>query len=167
MFVTPELAGWTTVVGSWCAPSAAEREVTVPGGVRAPQRPVRAFPGVLVRSAERRLGRPGRRTRRDPAPLRLHPGRRHTTPETRGPLAYEQERRAVLGLPALTAEHLDVDEDDDEWMWELLEMATKLAGELSIDPLSIDAGTPTRGVGLLALTEYGRRLGAPCGALRM
>ncbi|TDU05521.1 hypothetical protein EDD99_4037 [Streptomyces sp. 846.5] len=83
------------------------------------------------------------------------------------PLAYEQERRTALGLPALTAEHLEVDEDDDEWMWELLELAPKLAGELSIDPLSIDAATPARGVGLLALTEYGRRLGAPCGALRM
>ena len=52
-------------------------------------------------------------------------------------------------------------------MWELLEMAPKLAGELGIDPLCIDAGTPARGVSLLALTEYGRRLGSPCGALRM
>ena len=66
----------------------------------------------------------------------------------------------------MTAERLEVHEDD-EWMWELLEMAPKLAGELGIDPLCIDAGTPARGVSLLALTEYGRRLGSPCGALRM
>lgn len=167
VFVTPELAGWTLVVGSWCDPSAAEREAAVLEACeRLSARYGRAQAywygaqndGSAVLVAER-----GETVRR----LAYIPGDDTQHLELGVPLAYEQQRRTALGLPALTAEHLEVDEDDDEWMWELLELATKLAGELSIDPLSIDAGTPARGVGLLALTEYGRRLGAPYGALRL
>ncbi|QMU67106.1 HEAT repeat domain-containing protein [Streptacidiphilus sp. P02-A3a] len=167
VFVTPELAGWTLVVGSWCDPSAAEREADVLDACeRLSARYGRAQAywygaqndGSAVLVAER-----GETLRR----LAYIPGDDTQHLDLGIPLAYEQERRTALGLPALTAEHLEVDEDDDEWMWELLEIATKLAGELSLDPLSIDAGTPARGIGLLALTEYGRRLGAPYGALRM
>ncbi|MEW1860554.1 hypothetical protein AB0399_09250 [Streptomyces sp. NPDC088194] len=167
VFVTPELAGWTLVVGSWCDPSAAEREAAVLEACeRLSARYGRAQAywygaqndGSAVLVAER-----GETLRR----LAYIPGDDTQHLELGVPLAYEQERRTALGLPALTAEQLEVDQDDDEWMWELLEMATELAGELSIDPLSIDTGTPVRGVGLLALTEYGRSLGAPCGALRL
>ncbi|MFD8886754.1 hypothetical protein ACFV0H_30225 [Streptomyces erythrochromogenes] len=82
------------------------------------------------------------------------------------PLAYEQQRRAALGLPALAADRVDTEEDADEWMWELLDLAPNLAGALGLGPLAIDSSTPTRGTGKLALTDYGRRLGAPPGALR-
>ena len=96
--------------------------------MRTPQRPVRAYPGVLVRSPERRLGflvaEGGETLRR----LAYIPGDDTEHLELGAPLTYEQERRTALGLPALPAEHLEVDEDDDEWMWELLEMTTRLAG---------------------------------------
>jgi hypothetical protein len=167
VFVTPELAGWTLVVGSWSDPSAVEREAAVLEACeRLSARYGRAQAywfgaqndGSAVLVAER-----GETVRR----FAYIPGDDTQHLELGAPLAYEQQRRAALGFPALTANHVEINEDDDEWMWELLELAPKLAGELSIDPLSINADTPAQGIGLLALTEYGRRLGAPCGALRL
>ncbi|MFI8454859.1 hypothetical protein [Kitasatospora sp. NPDC085464] len=88
--------------------------------------------------------------------------------ELGAPLGYEQRRRAELGLLPLVAGRLPAEGDEeDEWMWELLELAPRLAGELSLDPLSLGPGTPVRGTGVLALTPYGRRMRPPAGALRL
>ncbi|MFE2853614.1 hypothetical protein ACFXJO_21080 [Streptomyces lavendulae] len=166
VFVTPELAGWTLVVGSWCDPSATERQNEV---LEACERLSTRFgraqafwwsasqDGSAVLIAEdgvvlRRFG--------------YFPGEDVQHLELGEPLAYEQQRRAALGLPTLAADRVDTQEEADEWTWELLDLAPNLAGALGLNPLSIDAATPTRGTGKLALTEYGRQLGAPPGALR-
>ncbi|MEU6212809.1 hypothetical protein ABZ891_23290 [Streptomyces sp. NPDC047023] len=166
VFVTPELAGWTLVVGSWCDPSATERQNEV---LEACERLSARFgraqaywwsatqDGSAVLIAEdgavvRRFG--------------CFPGEDAEHLELGEPLAYEQQRRAALGLPAVAADRVDAEEDAEEWMWELLDLAPNLAGALGLNPLSVDASTPTRGTGQLALTEYGLRLGAPPGALR-
>ncbi|MFC1435631.1 HEAT repeat domain-containing protein [Streptacidiphilus sp. N1-3] len=172
VFVTPELAGWTLVVGSWCDPSAAQREGDVLDAcVRLSARYGHAqayWYGAQGDGSAVLIAEGGAVRRR----LAYIPGEDTQQLELGTPLPYEQQRRTALGLPAPAAGRTDVDggkdeDEDDEWGWELLELATGLAGELSLDPLSIDSRTPTRGTGLLALTEYGRRLGAPAGALRM
>ncbi|MGW6831835.1 HEAT repeat domain-containing protein [Streptomyces sp. NPDC054949] len=166
VFVTPELAGWTLVVGSWCDPSATERQNEI---LEACERLSARFgraqaywwsasqdgSAVLIAEAGvvvRRFG--------------YFPGEDVQHLELGEPLAYEQQRRAALGLPALIADRVDTDKDADEWTCELLDLAPNLAGALGLNPLSIDASTPTRGTGKLALTEYGHRLGTPPGALR-
>ncbi|MDD9383159.1 hypothetical protein M8Z33_42235 [Streptomyces sp. ZAF1911] len=166
VFVTPELAGWTLVVGSWCDPSATERQNEV------------------LESCERLSARFGRAqaywwsASQDGSAVLIaedgivvrrfgyFPDEDVQHLELGEPLAYEQQRRAALGLAALAADCVDTEEEADEWTWELLDLAPNLAGALGLNPLSIDAATPTRGTGKLALTEYGRRLGAPPGALR-
>ncbi|MFJ3861726.1 HEAT repeat domain-containing protein [Streptomyces sp. NPDC090085] len=166
VFVTPELAGWTLVVGSWCDPSATERQNEV------------------LETCERLSARFGRAQAywwsatqdgsavliaEDGAVVRrfgYFPGEDVEHLELGEPLAYEQRRRAALGLPSVAADRVDTEEDAEEWMWELLDLAPNLAGALGLNPLAVDASTPTRGTGKLALTEYGRRLGTPPGALR-
>ncbi|MFF0294659.1 HEAT repeat domain-containing protein [Kitasatospora sp. NPDC004614] len=167
VFVTPELAGWTLVVGSWCDPSSAEREdevLEVCAQLSAKYGRTQAYwhsyqgDGSAVLVAEQ-----GTIVRR----FAYIPGEDAQDLELGAPLAYEQQRRTALGLPALAGGHVNVEEEDDEWVWELLELAPGLAAELSLDPRSVDASTPARGTGVLALTEYGRRLGAPAGALTL
>ncbi|KOV35768.1 hypothetical protein ADK60_08690 [Streptomyces sp. XY431] len=167
VFVTPELAGWTLVVGSWCDPSSAEREaevLEVCARLSAQFGRAQAYwhseqnDGSAVLVAEQ-----GTIVRR----FAYIPGEDMQHLELGAPLAYEQQRRAALGLPALAPGHVDTEEEDDEWTWELLDLAPGLAGELSLDPRSVDANTLARGTGVLALTEYGRSLSAPVGALRL
>ncbi|MET8627297.1 HEAT repeat domain-containing protein [Kitasatospora sp. NPDC004669] len=167
VFVTPELAGWTLVVGSWCDPSSAEREAEVLDAcaqLSAQYGRAQAYwhsdqhDGSAVLVAEQ-----GTIVRR----FAYIPGEDMQHLELGVPLAYEQQRRAALGLPAPAAGHVDTEEDEDEWTWELLDLAPNLAGELSLDPRSVDASTLAQGTGVLALTEYGRSLSAPSGALRL
>ncbi|WP_073925679.1 HEAT repeat domain-containing protein [Streptomyces sp. CB03911] len=167
VFVTPELAGWTLVVGSWCDPSSAEREAEVlEACVRLSARYGQAqayshsaqHDGSAVLVAEQ-----GTVVWR----FAYIPGEDTRHLELGAPLPYEQRRRTALALPSLAAGHLLTEEDEDEWEWELLELAPGLSAELSLDPRSIDASTLARGTGVLALTEYGRRLSSPPGALRL
>ncbi|CAM5649274.1 hypothetical protein BOQ63_040380 [Streptomyces viridifaciens] len=159
VFVTPELAGWTLVAGAWCDPVDAERAADVLAACeRLSARYGRAQAywysaqndgsAVLVAEqgvAVRRFG--------------FVPGEETAHLELGAPLPYEQRRRAELGLPPLAAGQVDPEEQADDWEWELLELAPRLAGELSLDPGAIGPDTPVRGTGVLALTEYGRRLG--------
>ncbi|MEU9046349.1 MULTISPECIES: HEAT repeat domain-containing protein [unclassified Kitasatospora] len=166
VFVTPEPAGWTLVVGAWCDPSDAERAAEVLAACeRLSARYGRAQAywwsaqndGSAVLVAEH-----GAAVRR----FAYIPGEDTRHLELGAPLGYEQRRRAELGLPALVEGWVEPDGDDeDEWVRELLELAPRLAGELSLDPLSLGPGTPVRGAGVLALTAYGRRMRAPAGAL--
>jgi hypothetical protein len=167
VFVTPELAGWTLVVGSWCDPSSAERGadvLEVCARLSAQYGRAQAYwhsdqhDGSAVLVAEQ-----GTIVRR----FAYIPGEDMQHLELGAPLAYEQQRRTALGLPTLAGGHVDTEEENDEWTWELLDLAPGLAGELSLDPRSVDANTPARGTGVLALTEYGRGLSAPGGALRL
>ncbi|MEV6683719.1 hypothetical protein AB0N09_43880 [Streptomyces erythrochromogenes] len=128
VFVTPELAGWTLVVGAWCDPSATERQNEV---LEACERLSTRFgraqaywwsatqDGSAVLIAEdgvvvRRFG--------------YFPGEDVQLLELGEPLAFEQERRAALGLPAVAVNRVDTEEDADEWLWELLDIAPNLAG---------------------------------------
>ncbi|MFE2915392.1 HEAT repeat domain-containing protein [Kitasatospora indigofera] len=167
VFVTPELAGWTLVVGSWCDPASAEREAEVlEACVRLSARYGHAqaywysdqHDGSAVLVTEQ-----GTVVRR----FAYIPGEDTRHLELGAPLPYEQRRRTALALPSLAAGHLLTEEDEDEWEWELLELAPGLSAELSLDLRSIGANTPARGTGFLALTEYGRRLSSPPGALRL
>ncbi|MFE6750690.1 HEAT repeat domain-containing protein [Kitasatospora purpeofusca] len=167
VFVTPELAGWTLVVGSWCDPSSPEREAEVLEAcalLSARYGRAQAYwhsdqcDGSAVLVAES-----GTIVRR----FAYIPGEDMQHLELGAPLAYEQRRRTALGLPVLAQDRVDTEEELDEWTWELLDLALGLAGELSLDPRSVDAHTPVRGTGVLALTEYGRRLGTAVGALRL
>ncbi|WP_369182020.1 HEAT repeat domain-containing protein [Streptomyces sp. Y1] len=173
VFVTPELDGWTLVVGAWCDPADEERAAEVLATcARLSARYGRAQAywhsyqndgsAVLVAEGGTVLRR-----------FAFVPGEEVRHLELGAPLPYEQQRRAALGLPPLAAVRPDVDdeedegEEDDDWFWELIDLAPGLAGHLSLDPRNVDGRTPARGTGCLALTGYGRESGAPPGALRL
>ncbi|MEV4560178.1 HEAT repeat domain-containing protein [Kitasatospora sp. NPDC049285] len=167
VFVTPELAGWTLVVGAWSDPVDSDRadevlDVCARLSVRYGH--AQAYwhsyqnDGSAVLVAER-----GTVLRR----FAYVPGEDTEDLELGGPLPYEHRRRAELGLPALTPGRVDTEEEHDLWTDELIDLAPNLAAELSLNPRRVNAGTPSRGTGVLALTAYGRTLGSPVGALRL
>ncbi|MEV7325639.1 hypothetical protein [Streptomyces sp. NPDC093970] len=159
VFVTPELDGWTLVVGRWCSPIDEERSDHVAhmcqelsahyGAAQA------YFFGAQNDGSAWLVAEHGaiiRRGASDDEGAADDPEW-----EIGEPLPFEQQER-----DRLIAEGGDV---EFEWEFALLEMAPKLAGALSINPLEVGATTPARGRGVLALTPYGAVHGVPPGAL--
>ena len=168
VFVTPELDGWTLVVGGWCDPCGEERcddvlrlctELSVRYGMAqayyyGAQGDGSAWLIVENGTVVRRYCESGEGTDRS-----LTIGE---------PLPYERARRAELGLSPDWDPAAESEEDEDEWSGAAYIMAPEIAESLGISPLAIGADTPTRGgTGVLALTPYGVEHGVPSGSYRI
>ncbi|MFI6517715.1 hypothetical protein ACIBF1_19315 [Spirillospora sp. NPDC050679] len=154
VFVTPELDGWTLVIGGWCDPADWERCDEV-------LRLCRSLSGRYGRtqaySSEsghcsawlvtehgavvRRYAATGERE--DDEPFALGE-----------PLALEIARRRELGLPLVENGRPWRMSLDDAWMTAACELAPAVAADLGVSPLELSHDTPKRGSGLLALTPY-------------
>ena len=153
VFVTPEIAGWTLVVGAWADPSDPDRAREVAEicmRASAVFGKARAFwfgaqnDGSAWLVADHGVVR-RRASAIDEATDELL--------ELGTPLPEEE---ALLG---------EVDDASDREFL-LMEFAPKLAALLSLDPLSITADNVCRGTGQLALTPIGTTHRSPVGALR-
>ncbi|MGW7196193.1 hypothetical protein [Streptomyces chryseus] len=164
VFVTPELDGWTLVIGRWCSPVIDERSEDVLQlctALSARYGQAQAYyygaqadgsgwlvaqDGVVVRRyCETGDGEDELLTLGEPLPL-------------------ERARRAELGLsPEWDAAEEDED-DEDEWKWVAHDLAPEIAKALGVSPLALTPSTSVRGIGVLALTPYGVAHGVPPGA---
>ncbi|MGW2839550.1 HEAT repeat domain-containing protein [Streptomyces sp. NPDC001493] len=164
VFVTPELDGWTFVLGAWCDPCDAERAEDVLrlctllsarfGSAQAYYYGAQGD-GSAWLAAER-----GTVIRRY---CETGDGENHLL--TLGdPLPFERARRAELGLRTEWDPALESDDDADEWKWAAFELAPEIAESFGASPLAIGPETVMRGVGVLALTPYAVAHGVPTGA---
>ncbi|MER5185400.1 HEAT repeat domain-containing protein [Streptomyces sp. NPDC002896] len=167
VFVTPELDGWTLVLGAWCDPCGAERSEDVLRlctelSARYGQAQAYYYGGQNDGSAWL-VAEHGTVIRRY-----CETGEADDELLTLGaPLPYERTRRTELGLrPDWDAAHESQD-DEDEWKWAANDLTPDIAGSLGVSPLAIGPDTPSRGTGVIALTPYGAAHGVPTGAYRM
>lgn len=168
VFVTPELAGWTLVLGAWCDPHGQERREDVLrlctelsgrygraqayyyGGQGDSSAWLVAEHGTVIR----RYGEPG-----EAEDELLTIGE---------PLPYERTRRTELGLHPDWDAAQESEDDEDEWRWTAHDLAPDIARSLGAAiPLDLAADTPSRGTGVIALTTYGVAHGVPAGAYRI
>jgi len=173
VFVTPQVDGWTLVVGRYCDPSDPDRSQDVLnlclhlsaryGQAQAYFYSAQGDGSTWLAAENGSLLRRGSAMDGEECDETLCLG---------DPLPYEQQRRAALGLDPLHPgnhhhdQELERDEDGDcPWRDEVVEIAIPIAAGMSVDPLALGPHTSVRGTGLLALTPYGRRTGTPPGAL--
>ncbi|MEV8547565.1 HEAT repeat domain-containing protein [Streptomyces sp. NPDC051572] len=168
VFVTPELAGWTLVLGAWCDPHGQERRENVLrlctelsarygraqayyyGGLGDGSAWLVAEHGTVIR----RYGETGEA---EDELLTLG-----------DPLPYERTRRTELGLHPDWDAAQESEDDEDEWRWTAHDLTPDIARSLGAPtPLDLTADTPSRGTGVIALTPYGVAHGVPAGAYRI
>ncbi|MFD7441557.1 hypothetical protein [Streptomyces sp. NPDC059909] len=138
VYVTPELNGWTLVVGAWCDPVEAdmpalcEQLSTRFGQAQA------YYYGAQNDGSAWLIAENGHILRRA-----VHTGEPDDAALTIGaPLPYEEACRSETG------------DDEDEWEYRQWELAPELAGVLSIDPHKLGPHTPCRGQGVMARTPH-------------
>lgn len=152
VYVSPELAGWTLVIGPWCDPSDPDRaSETLRPCAELSARYGRAHAywfGLQGDGSVWLIAEAGVVRRRYSAI-----GEGYDAPLTLGdPLPEERARREALGL-APTWDDAERDgEAEEEWQVEAYGLAAVLADELGVSPLELTAETPMRGVGVVART---------------
>ncbi|WP_331726388.1 hypothetical protein [Streptomyces sp. NBC_00887] len=167
VFVTPELDGWTFVLGAWCDPCDAEREEDV---LRLctllSSRYGRAeayYYGAQGDGSAWLVTEHGKVIRRY-----CETGEGEDELLTLGdPLPFERTRREELGLQPIGDPALESEDDADEWKRAAFDLAPEIAKHLGGSPLSIGPQTVSRGVGVIALTPYGVVEGVPAGTYRI
>ncbi|WP_234377118.1 hypothetical protein [Streptomyces sp. TP-A0356] len=152
VYVSPELDGWTLVIGPWCDPCDVERSDDVLH---------------LCRDLSARYGQAqayyyGAQgdgsawlVAQDGVVLRRYceTGEAENAYLTLGePLPLERARRKQLGLPAVWDEATESDEDEDEWKWAAFDLAPEIAAALGVSPLKLTAETRVEGNGVIAFT---------------
>ncbi|WP_052852497.1 HEAT repeat domain-containing protein [Streptomyces avicenniae] len=165
VFVTPELNGWTFVVGRWCDPAGAERREEVRGLCAALSK--RYGQAQAYYLGEQGDGS-GWLVARDGTVVRhwwTAAEDEEDDDAARGvigaPLPYEVARRAALETEE------DPEDVEDAWEWATAEMAPEVAGSEGFNLLAVGPGTPVRGTGVVALTPQGAAEGHPPGAHRI
>ena len=167
VFITPELDGWTFVLGAWCDPCGKERSADVLrrcvelsahygqtqayyyGGQGDGSGWLVAEHGTVIRRyCETGEGEDELLTLGDPLP-------------------YERARREELGLRPDWDAARESQDDEDEWRWAAHDLAPDVARSFGVSPLDIGADTASRGTGVIALTPYGVAHGVPAGAYRI
>ncbi|MFD8714473.1 hypothetical protein ACFV07_28980 [Streptomyces anulatus] len=167
VFVTPELDGWTFVLGAWCDPCDAERsEDILRLCTRLSSRYGRAeayYYGAQGDGSAWLVTEHGKVLRRY---SETGEGEDHLL--TLGdPLPFEQTRREELGLQPVWDAALESEDDAGAWQWAAFELAPQIAEHLGTSPLRINSETTSHGVGVIALTPYGVAHGVPTGSYRV
>jgi hypothetical protein len=154
VYVSPELDGWTLVIGPWCDPSDVERSDDV-------LRLCRDLSARYGRAQAYYYGAQGDGSAwlvaQDGVVLRRYceTGEGEDAYLTLGePLPVERARRERLGLPAEWDEETESDEDEDTWKWAAFDLAPEIAAALGVSPLELTADTRVHGIGLVALTPH-------------
>nr|WTB30010.1 HEAT repeat domain-containing protein [Streptomyces sp. NBC_00830] len=167
VFVTPELDGWTLVLGAWCDPCDAERsEDVLRVCTLLSSRYGRAqayYYGAQGDGSAWLVAEHGTVIRRY-----CETGDGEDELLTLGdPLPFERTRREELGLQPEWDPALESEDDADEWKWAAFDLAPEIAQSLGVSPLTIGPEISSRGVGVIALTPYGVTHGMPAGAYRI
>jgi hypothetical protein len=155
VFVTPEVDGWTLVMGAWCDPCGGERREDVLrlcralsaryGGAQA------YYFGAQGDGSAWLIAENGCVIRRYAAT-----GESDDESLTLGnPLPYEQVRLLELGLPADGDLRTASGEQLDEWTVAAFDLAPEIAAACGISPFALTHDTKVRGIGLLAMTPEG------------
>ncbi|MFJ9417198.1 hypothetical protein ACIRPT_23840 [Streptomyces sp. NPDC101227] len=165
VYVSPELGGWTLVIGRWCNLCDSERgDEVLRMCVELSERYGQAqayYYGAQGDGSAWLIAERGIVVRRY---CETGEGEDHYL--TLGePLPYERARRAQLGLSRTWDAATESDEDEEEWSLATYGMAPEIAAALSISPRDLTAETRTHGTGVLALTppRVGRTGTSPIG----
>ncbi len=155
VYVSPELDGWTLVIGRWCDPCSRERSDAVLRmceELSAHYGKAQAYyygaqgDGSAWLVAER-----GAVVRRY---CETGAGEDHYL--TLGePLPYERSRREALGLATNWDAATETEEDEEAWALETMDMAPEIAADLGTSSRDLTARTPLSGTGVLARTPPG------------
>ncbi|MFV0134937.1 hypothetical protein ACLGIH_17165 [Streptomyces sp. HMX87] len=152
VYVSPELDGWTLVIGRWCDPCGSERSDDVLRmcqelSARYGQAQAYCY-GAQGTGSAWLVTEHGAVVRRY---CETGEGEDHCL--TLGePLPIERSRREALGLATSWDAATETEADEEEWAMETMHMAPDIATELSISPLALTAETSTSGIGLLVRT---------------
>jgi hypothetical protein len=152
VFVTPEVDGWTLVIGAWCDPCGSERHEDVLrscealsaryGGAQA------YYYGAQGDGSAWLVAEHGRVVRRYAAT-----GEPEDELLTIGdPLSLEQVRLAELGLPADGDLGSASDEQIERWTEIAFDLAPEIAAAYGVSPFTLTREMKVRGTGMLALT---------------
>ncbi|MFI7539520.1 hypothetical protein [Streptosporangium sp. NPDC049376] len=152
VFVTPEIDGWTLVIGAWCDPCDSERRGDVLRLCKALSarygRAQAYYYGAQGDGSAWLVAEHGHVVRRcaatgEPDDEMLALG---------DPLPLERSRLLELGVP----DHGDLrtanSEQIEEWTWAAFELAPEIAATYSVSPFTLTHGSRVRGTGVLALT---------------
>ena len=152
VYVSPEIEGWTLVIGPWCDPCSTDRSDEV----------LRLCADLSTRYGAAQayyFGAQGDGSAWLIAEHGVVVRRYCETGEiddglfTLGqPLAQEQAERQRMGLPPTWNESERNDEAEEEWKWRAFDMALEIALALGISPLALTASMRVNGVGVLAET---------------
>lgn len=155
VYVSPELDGWTLIVGDWCNPCDEERReevLQICTMLSAHYGQAQAYYYGAQRDGSAWLVAEGG----DVVRRYCETGEGEDELLTLGdPLPYERARRAELGLSPEWDAAGESDEDEDEWRAAALDMAPDIAATFGPTPLTLTPHTPVRGAGVLALTPHG------------
>ncbi|MDN3260772.1 hypothetical protein QWJ26_13290 [Streptomyces sp. CSDS2] len=152
VYVSPELDGWTLVIGPWCDSSDRERSgdvlrlcIELSSRYGAAQA---YFFGAQGDGSAWLVAEKGAVVRRY-----CETGEAGDASLTLGhPLEREQVERERMGLPPVWDESLRNGAAEEEWKWRAFDMAPEIAAALGISPLALTARTRVRGSGVLADT---------------
>lgn len=152
VYVSPELDGWTLIIGRWCDPCDSERSdrvLHICEELSAHYGQAQAYYyGAQGDGSAWLIAEQGTVARRY---CETGEGEDHHL--TLGePLAYERSRREELGLATSWDAATETEEDEDEWAWETMDMAPEIAVRLGVSPSALTAQTRVSGAGVLART---------------
>jgi hypothetical protein len=160
VYVSPELDGWTVVIGPWCDPCDVERSDEV-------LQLCRDLSARYGQAQAYYFGAQGDGSAwlvaQDGVVLRRYceTGEGEDAYLTLGePLPVERARREQLGLLAVWDQATESDEDEDEWKWAAFDLAPEIAAALGVSPLQLTAETRVEGTGVIALTPNAREVQA-------
>ncbi|SDK71764.1 hypothetical protein SAMN05421869_11855 [Nonomuraea jiangxiensis] len=155
VFVTPEVDGWTLVIGAWCDPCDRARQEDVLrlcealsacyGGAQA------YYYGAQGDGSAWLVAEHGRVIRRYAAT-----GEPEDELLTLGEsLPQEQAKCLELGLPADGDLRSAGDEQIEAWKWAAFDLAPEIAASYGVSPFTLTQETRVQGTGVLALTPTG------------
>ncbi|MFF5089434.1 HEAT repeat domain-containing protein [Streptomyces niveus] len=158
VYVTPEVDGWTLVLGPWCNPVDPDRAEDV---LRVVSELSRRYGRAQAYYFGEQGGGSGWLVAEGGTVVRRFgsywddDGARFTVGD---PLPEERAACIEEGVVPVG----DPGADEDEWTDLAAYLAPTLAGQLGVSPMDLGPHTTVRGVGAVALTPYAREHGRPC-----
>ncbi|MGW6862976.1 hypothetical protein [Streptomyces sp. NPDC054901] len=157
VYVSPEIEGWTLVIGPWCDPCNRDRSdevlrlcVELSSRYGAAQA---YYFGTQNDGSAWLIAEHGVVVRRYRETGEVDDGLL-TLGE---PLVQERAEREKMGLPPIWDESARNDDAEAEWKWRAFDMAPEIASALGVNPLALTAAMRVRGVGVFTKTPVPAR----------